>query len=53
MNEGIFTIELGRYGFMLDTHYAYISLSWEILVVGVLVGIIVKSYKNYSKKVGK
>jgi len=47
------TIELDTYGFMLETHYAYISLSWEILVAGVLVGIIAKAYKNYSKKAGK
>jgi hypothetical protein len=53
MNEGIFTIELGRYGFMLDTEWAYVSLSWELLFTGTLVAIIAKAYKNYSKKVGK
>lgn len=46
-------IELDTYGFMLETHYAYISLSWEIMVVGTLSAIILKAYKNYSKKVGK
>jgi hypothetical protein len=53
MSEGIFTIELGRYGFMLDTQHAYISLSWEMIVVGTLSAIIFKAYKNYSKKSGK
>jgi len=47
------TIELGTYGFMLETHYAYISLSWEMIVAGTLVAIIAKAYKNYSKKAGK
>lgn len=47
------TIELDTYGFMLETHYAYISLTWEIIVVGTLVAIIGKAYKNYSKKAGK
>lgn len=47
------TIEFGHYGFMLDTKYCYIALSWEILVAGVLVGIIYKAYKNYAKKAGK
>ena len=47
------TIELDTYGFMVDTHYAYLSLSWEMIVVGTLSAIIFKAYKNYSKKVGK
>jgi hypothetical protein len=47
------TIELDTYGFMLETRYAYISLTWEILVVTTLVAIIFKAYKNYSKKSGK
>lgn len=47
------TIEFGQYGFMLETHYAYISLSWEMIVAGTLVAIIGKAYKNYAKKAGK
>ena len=31
MSEGFFTIELGRYGFMIDTAWCYIALSWELL----------------------
>jgi len=46
-------IELDTYGFMLETQYAYISLTWEIMVVTTLVAIIAKAYKNYSKKAGK
>jgi hypothetical protein len=36
MSEGIFTIELGRYGFMLDTEWAYVSLSWPLLILSVV-----------------
>ena len=46
-------IEFDTYGFMLETEYAYISLTWEIMVVGTLSAIIFKAYKNYSKKAGK
>lgn len=46
MNEGIFTIELGRYGFMLDTDWAYVSLSWELLLTGAA---IFAGYKVYTK----
>lgn len=46
-------LELDTYGFMLETEYAYISLTWEMIVVVTLGAIIFKAYKNYSKKVGK
>jgi len=49
MSEGIFTIELGRYGFMLDTEWAYVSLSWELLIlsaVGVTIYKLIKRKKN-------
>lgn len=43
------TIELGHYGFMLDTKYCYIAISWELLIVAtaLLVGYkILKRKKN-------
>lgn len=49
MSEGIFTMELGRYGFMIDTEWCYVSLSWELLilsVVGVTLYKVIKRKKN-------
>jgi hypothetical protein len=50
MSEKIFTIELGRYGFMLDTEWAYISLSWELLAIS---AITFAGYKIYKRKKNK
>jgi hypothetical protein len=50
MSEGIFTIELGRYGFMLDTEWAYVSLSWQLITLSVIGAII---YKFYRVRKGK
>ena len=50
MHEGILTIELGRYGFMLDTKYCYIALSWELLATAALV---IVSYKLWRKSRNK
>lgn len=47
MSEGIFTIELGRYGFMLDTAWCYIALSWELLFISAAVFV---GYKIYRKR---
>jgi len=49
MSEGIFTIEIGRYGFMLDTEWAYVSFSWPLIVlsvVGVTLYKVIKRKKN-------
>jgi len=53
MSEGIFTIELGEYGFMLDTAWCYVAISWELLalsVVGVTLYKVIKRKKNNSVK---
>lgn len=50
MSEGIFTIELGRYGFMLDSEWCYISLSWELLAISALSTIAYKIYKRKKNK---
>jgi hypothetical protein len=46
MSEGIFTIELGSHGFMLDTDWAYVSLSWELLIS---TAVIIVGAKVYNK----
>jgi len=38
------TIELGDYGFMLDTEWAYVALSWQLLITSALLGIAYKFY---------
>ena len=46
------TIELGHYGFMLDTEWCYIALSWQLLATALVIVIGVKVYnriKNNKK----
>ena len=50
MSEGIFTIELGRYGFMLYTEWAYVSLSWQLLITTALLLTAYKIYKRIRVK---
>jgi len=50
MNEGLLTIELGRYGFMLDTEWCYIALSWELITTSALLTIAYKIYKRKKNK---
>jgi hypothetical protein len=50
MSEGIFTLELGRYGLMLDTEWAYISLSWQLLITSAILTIAYKIYKRKKNK---
>lgn len=50
MSEGFFTIELGRYGFMLDTEWCYIALSWQLITVSVLGVILYKVIKRKKNK---
>jgi hypothetical protein len=49
MNEGIFTIEIGSYGFMLDTNWCYIALSWQLIITLSLLTIGYKVYKAYKQ----
>ena len=50
MSEGILTIELGRYGFMFDTAWCYIALSWELLALSVVGAILYKVIKRKRSK---
>jgi len=50
MSEGILTIELDSYGFMLDTELCYVALSWGLIIPAV---IIVIAYKIYKRRKGK
>ena len=49
MNENIFTVEIGHYGFMLDTEWCYIALSWRLLITSALLFIGYKVYKRYKR----
>ena len=40
-------IELDGYGFTIDSYWAYISLSWQLLATAALV---IVAYKLYRKK---
>ena len=51
MSEGIFTMELGRYGFMLDTAWCYVSISWELIALSVVSAIIYKVIKKMRKPI--
>jgi hypothetical protein len=50
MSEGIFTIELGQYGFMIDTAWCYVSISWELIGLSVVSAIIYKVIKRKKNK---
>ena len=49
MSEGFFTIELGSYGFMIDTAWCYIALSWEILTTALVIFVGAKVYNKIKK----
>ena len=44
------TIEIDRYGFMIDAEWFYIALTWQIMVTTALV---VTAYKIYKRKKNK
>ena len=50
MGELIMTIELDQYGFMLDTEWCYIALSWQLLITSALLAV---AYKIYKRKWAK
>jgi hypothetical protein len=50
MSEGFFTIELGRYGFMFDTNWCYVALSWELIGLSVASYIIYRVIKRKKNK---
>jgi hypothetical protein len=50
MSEGFFTIELGSYGFMLDTALCYIAISWKLIALSVVSAIIYKVIKRKRVK---
>ena len=44
------TIELGHYGFMLDSEWCYIAISWELLALSVVGAILYKVIKRKRSK---
>jgi len=50
MSEGFFTIEIDTYGFMLDTEWCYVALSWQLITLSVLGAIIYKVIKRKRDK---
>ena len=43
------TIELAHYGFVLDTRFCYIALSWELLATAAVLFVGYKLYKRKAK----
>jgi|688.fasta_scaffold427876_1 hypothetical protein len=43
-------IELDGYGFMFDSEWGYVSLSWQLLALAFLSIVAYKSYKAYDKR---
>jgi hypothetical protein len=50
MSEGFFTIEIDTYGFMLDTEWCYIALSWQLITLSVVGAILYKVIKRKRNK---
>jgi hypothetical protein len=44
------TIELDNYGFMFDTNWCYVALSWQLLITTALA---ITAYKIYKRKKNK
>jgi hypothetical protein len=44
------TIELGQYGFMLDTEWCYVALSWQLIIVSAIALIGYKIYKKFMSR---
>jgi hypothetical protein len=43
-------IELDNYGFMLDTEWCYVALSWQLLITTALVAVAYRVYKRKKNK---
>ena len=43
------TIELNEYGFMLDTEWCYVALSWQLIILSAISLIAYKIYKRTRK----
>jgi hypothetical protein len=50
MSEGFFTIEIDSYGFMLDTNWCYLALSWQMIAIATTLLIAYKIYKRKKNK---
>ena len=50
MSEGFFTIEIDTYGFMLDTEWCYVALSWPLITLSVVGAILYKVIKRKKNK---
>jgi len=44
------TIELDTYGFMFDTEWAYIALSWELLITSAVIATAYLAFKKWSNR---
>lgn len=44
------TIQFDEYGFMLDSEWAYVSFSWELLVIGSVIATALLVIKRLNKR---
>lgn len=44
------TIELDDYGFMFDTEWAYVALSWEMLITGGVIATALLVFKKWNNR---
>ena len=43
-------IELNTYGFMIDTDFCYIALSWGLIITLSVLGVTLYAYKKWSNR---
>lgn len=48
--ENLLAIELGEYGFTLGTAWLYVSISWELLILAVLIIAGRKAWKKWKNR---
>lgn len=53
MSEGFFTIELDSYGFLFNTAWAYVSISWPLIILSVVGAIVYKVIKRKKREKAK
>ena len=48
--EDLLAIELGEYGFTLNTAWLYVEVSWELLILAVLIIAGRKAWKKWKNR---
>jgi hypothetical protein len=48
--NGYIDISLDEYGFMFDSQWAYVALSWELLIIGGVIATALVIFKKWNNR---